>query len=32
LPQQDVEKLHAQFGELRGIGLVFPDFARASFR
>jgi aryl-alcohol dehydrogenase-like predicted oxidoreductase len=32
LPQKDVEKLHALFGELRGIGLVFPDFARASFR
>lgn len=32
LPAADVEKLRELFGALHGVGLVFPDFARASFR
>ena len=32
LPAADVARLHALFGDLRGVGLVFPDFARAPFR
>jgi aryl-alcohol dehydrogenase-like predicted oxidoreductase len=32
LPPTDVEKLHALFGALRGVGLVFPDFARPPLR
>jgi aryl-alcohol dehydrogenase-like predicted oxidoreductase len=31
LPRADVEKLHALFANLRDVGLVFPDFARAPF-
>jgi len=32
LPPGDVERLNGLFGALRGVGLVFPDFARTSFR
>jgi len=32
LPPEDTEKLQTLFGELRGVGLVFPDRPRAPFR
>jgi aryl-alcohol dehydrogenase-like predicted oxidoreductase len=32
LPESDAETVRLLFGELRGVGLVLPDFARAPFR
>ena len=32
LPESDTETVRLLFGELRGVGLVLPDFARAPFR